>query len=390
MPEPGLLRAIQEQDLAAFDELLLAGADVNAQAPWNITLPVFSRLEEFPEPVIRLVGSTRTLGPVHLAACLRDRASFTARLIAAGGDVSVPDGQGFAPPHCAAVTCNSESLELLVGAGAPVSTMDRHSRTPLLAASYICAEPEPFRLLLEAGASAQVSDHGFVTPLHAAANRGALAVVDVLLRYGADRGVLDKKRNPPMQVAAYWGEVEIVRLISQAAPPPSPPRPPSPPDTPSSLQTSTVAGGASGVAIAVPPAPPPSSIAPVLIVASSVLGGLLLLICIALVYLVWSSAPKAKARRRATLSSNAAPKAKAPEFGVSSSSFAEHLGCSSSFEMFATEEPTAGDLRALIGSITIPASDVRPRDRFTYLSIYLSIYPTLHLPTYLSIYIYYI
>ena len=53
------------------------------------------------------------------------------------------------------------------------------------------------RLLVEAGADVNARQHGGYTPLHSAAQRGAIDLIDLLLAAGADTdGAADDGRRP--------------------------------------------------------------------------------------------------------------------------------------------------------------------------------------------------
>jgi ankyrin repeat domain-containing protein 50 len=51
------------------------------------------------------------------------------------------------------------------------------------------------------------------SPLHVAAWQGHTAMVDLLLRYGADVNVVDREQRTPLQSAAWQGHESVVWLL---------------------------------------------------------------------------------------------------------------------------------------------------------------------------------
>ena len=76
---------------------------------------------------------------------------------------------------------------------------------------------EIVRLLLEAGANADVADLFMKTSLHVAAERGHVEIVELLLQAGADQDIANSSgKTTSLHWAAKKGHVEVVRLLLKA------------------------------------------------------------------------------------------------------------------------------------------------------------------------------
>jgi ankyrin repeat protein len=89
--------------------------------------------------------------------------------------------------------------------------------TPLGLASFF-GQTELARLLLDAGADPRIPSRNalLVTPLHSATAGSHVAIVDLLLRHGADPNAVEGNGMTPLHTAAGNGNRETVALLVNA------------------------------------------------------------------------------------------------------------------------------------------------------------------------------
>jgi len=135
-------------------------------------------------------------------------------LIARGGQVNGRDADGYTALHWAADEGLSESVTVLLTAGAnPQARTDFMEATPLLVAR---PHPDVIRALLEAGADPNATNIRGRTVLHHAMGYDfdwAVESVRLLLHAGASVNVADKQGGTPLMWAASSHHVEIVRML---------------------------------------------------------------------------------------------------------------------------------------------------------------------------------
>ncbi len=108
-------------------------------------------------------------------------------LIANKANINAADEDGCTPLHCAAINGHKEIVELLLNEGANVDAVNQVESTALhYAVSSENCQMEIVKAILEKGASVNVVDEYERTPLCWAIRNGNLAVVEVLLKEGAD------------------------------------------------------------------------------------------------------------------------------------------------------------------------------------------------------------
>lgn len=244
---PGVVRA-----------LLAAGADVNAWATgfatdygWSWTpLQLAAASNPDPEVVAALLEAGADLAgdgnyPLHLAAA-NPNPAIVQTLLDAGADVTALSGIGRTPLHeAAAANSNPAVIKLLVGAGADVHALDSNGFMPLHAAAWYNPNPGIATALIAAGADVNARDpeghlpSGHVandrTPLFMATDRGGgfgiyvsgdpgpalqnAAVIDVLVRAGADLEQSDSSGRTPLHAAAQTHPAVFPLLLRLGADP---------------------------------------------------------------------------------------------------------------------------------------------------------------------------
>ena len=142
-----------------------------------------------------------------LRAAARHDPRALARLLKAvppSADLSARSGNGWSAFHFAADCRNAqaaEMLRLLLTAGAPADLRARGGVRPLHLAAQ-SGRADAVIMLLAAGASAQLADDSGSSPLHAAASRGSAAAAAALLARGACVDAVDALGRTPAHAAA--------------------------------------------------------------------------------------------------------------------------------------------------------------------------------------------
>ena len=129
---------------------------------------------------------------------------------------------------------NLTVIRLLLRHGADVNAVDHDGATVLFKAVYNPkANPRVVTALIKAGARVNdLMDLNFIAPppwnrdrrrtaLHYAASVAPLAVVNLLIKKGANVNVADKKGITPLMVATTHGRTEVVKVLLRAGAAPS-------------------------------------------------------------------------------------------------------------------------------------------------------------------------
>lgn len=238
-----LLRAAGSGHAAVVDLCLARGANpqhaagsgatpLSAAVSMRQTDIVIALLDAGAQIEHRLPGGVTVL---MLAAAL-GLPDITARLLAAGADVHAGDAQDLAPLHCAALygfTARDRSrllalLDTLLLAGADPERVAAGKVSPLLLLLGARAEPGTrcdeqvvlagVERLLDEGVSLDVQDPRGFGPLHLAALHGLPALVQRLLRAGADPERRDGLNRTPREIAIMRGFVDVAGQFEPAVP----------------------------------------------------------------------------------------------------------------------------------------------------------------------------
>src|SRR3984893_9289704 len=124
---------------------------------------------------------------------------------------SARTGTDETPLHYAATFGSTESVRILLDAGADPNARNKTDATPLIYGAYSFGKA---RLLVEKVADVNAHVRNGVTPLMVAASvHGNVATVRYLLEKGADAKAIRTNGGDALQTAAFKTEAEVVRLL---------------------------------------------------------------------------------------------------------------------------------------------------------------------------------
>lgn len=149
--------------------------------------------------------------PLHFAVDKGDL-SVIKQLWKYGGDINIPDIQGWTPLLRAIYWENLVIIKFLLSVGAAVNTPNKDGLTPLL----ICTRKVNFtiiNLLLEAGANINLLSKKGLTPLHQAVNQSDYNLVKLLLDKGADPNLPNSQGYTALHQAVRNGNLSLVNLL---------------------------------------------------------------------------------------------------------------------------------------------------------------------------------
>jgi ankyrin repeat protein len=163
-----------------------------------------------------LTAAVAPVAPLADAAMRRDLAAVRA-LVAKGGDVNVPQGDGMTALHWAARNNHAEMATLLLRAKANHAATTRiGAYTPLHVAAEAGAG-SVVAILLKAGANPNVQGDVGITPLHLAALHGDEGAVKALVEAKATVDAREPQwGQTPLMIAAAKGRTEAVRVLLAA------------------------------------------------------------------------------------------------------------------------------------------------------------------------------
>jgi ankyrin repeat protein len=218
--------AVVRGDLPAVRKLVDAGAEVNAEGEFGRSPLYYAALSGYREIVSFLLtkGADPLKGaswkgnntPLHVAAdhghlgCVQVFLSWHV-------PVDVRDRSNATPLHLAARARRPEVVKLLLDHGADVNAADCMGTTPIeypsgVSDNYRANYRETVELLVARGADVRHVDRNGETALHEAVFMENAAVVEMLLRQGADPNV-SGVRGTPLAWARRKGYESIVKLL---------------------------------------------------------------------------------------------------------------------------------------------------------------------------------
>lgn len=142
------------------------------------------------------------------------------RMLAAGADVNSRDNEGATLLMLACHAGNLPMVLALIGAGADVNASDERGWTPLMKAAYNAELDRGFvdvaQALIDSGANVEAPISYGIRPLMLAAGYGETAVVETLLRSGADVIARNDGGLTALMMVKQKHYVDVINLLHEA------------------------------------------------------------------------------------------------------------------------------------------------------------------------------
>uniref|UniRef100_A0A8C3X900 Uncharacterized protein n=1 Tax=Cyanoderma ruficeps TaxID=181631 RepID=A0A8C3X900_9PASS len=189
-----------------------AGATVESNAverAFNSNHPsIFKMRVEYSKDLSADIMESTQLCPWAVQA---GAASISGLLLSKGMDTNVRNQAEETPPHIAAFQNNGALIGLLVTAGARINAVTKYFVTALHVASQR-GHADAARQLLHHEAHVNAQDKQAKCPLHLAAEQGDKTLAEMLLKARADPNAQDKEKTP-LQAAALRGHLSAVEVL---------------------------------------------------------------------------------------------------------------------------------------------------------------------------------
>jgi ankyrin repeat protein len=142
------------------------------------------------------------------------------KLLSAGADVDSRDSEGSTLLMLASHGGNLPMVQVLIAAGAAVNAGDERGWTPLMKAAYNADLDRGFsdvaQALIDAGANVEMPISYGIRPLMLAAGYGETAVVETLLKAGADVTARNEGGLTALMMVKQKHYVDVINLLHEA------------------------------------------------------------------------------------------------------------------------------------------------------------------------------
>lgn len=214
-----LMETIRAGDRAGLERLLAEDAEVmKYRSPNGSSLLSLTAYLGHPElaEVIRKQGVKPDIFEASALGDLQAVQAAVARNRAEANE-SAPDG--FFPLSLAAYFGQGAVVEFLLKNGADVHAAARNAqKVTALHAAASRGDLEIVRMLLEAGADPNARQEGGFVPLHSAAQNGNVPVAELLLEHGAKADARNDKGKTPAEIAEEAKHPELAARLRRATP----------------------------------------------------------------------------------------------------------------------------------------------------------------------------
>jgi uncharacterized protein len=142
------------------------------------------------------------------------------KLLAAGADCNSCDGDGLTVLMLAACAGNLPMVMTLIEGGANVNAADERGWTPLMKAAHNAEMdrgfPEVAQVLIDAGANVEAAISYGIRPLLLAAGYGETAVVETLLKAGAEVMARNDGGLTALMMVKQKHYVDVINMLHEA------------------------------------------------------------------------------------------------------------------------------------------------------------------------------
>ncbi|XP_050505193.1 ankyrin-1-like isoform X1 [Diabrotica virgifera virgifera] len=151
--------------------------------------------------------------PLHLASRLGNLDAVQ-QLIEGGAEINEVDSSGLTALHVATFSQHKKVAKYLLAHGADLNAIETYQQETPLNISTGINDHEMVRLLIEAGANMQCLDISGNMPIHIAAKKGYLNIVECFLENGINVDILNEiSKMTPLHMAACGGYIEVVDYL---------------------------------------------------------------------------------------------------------------------------------------------------------------------------------